>query len=77
VNDDDDDEDDDVGGDDGNDNDDSSDVMLEDSSNMMVDAPESVSNLDMPVNDHRPKVAAETEDGWVQVSRRRNRGKRN
>ena len=36
----DDDDDDDVGGDDGNDNGDPSDVMPEDSSNMMVDAPE-------------------------------------
>jgi hypothetical protein len=73
VNDDDDDDDDDnVSGDDANEND--------DSSNMMLDAPESPSNLssiDMPVNDPRPKVATEAEDGWVQVGPRRNRGKRN
>ena len=48
-------------------------------SNMMVDAQESQSNLN-PVNsadESRPKVADETEDGWVQVARRRSRGKRN
>lgn len=76
-----DDDDDDVGGDDGNDNDDdSSAMMLDDSSNMMLDAPDqSLSNsssIDMPVNDLRPKVATEA-DVWVQVARRRNRGKRN
>ncbi|XP_030928378.1 pre-rRNA-processing protein TSR2 homolog [Quercus lobata] len=52
----------------------------ENSSNMMVDAPESQSNLNhvnMIVDDPRPKVAEETEDGWVQVSRRRSRGKKN
>jgi len=79
----DDDHNDNVGGDDGNDNDDSSDMMPtnDDSSNMMVDAPESLSNLspiDMPpVNDLRPKVATEAEDGWVQVARRKSKGKRN
>ncbi|XP_062143270.1 pre-rRNA-processing protein TSR2 [Alnus glutinosa] len=77
-----DDDDEDVGGDDGNDNDDSSSAMMpDDSSNMMLDAPDqSLSNsspIDMPVNDLRPKVATEAEDGWVQVARRRNRGKRN
>jgi hypothetical protein len=71
VNDDDDDNNN-VSGDDANEND--------DSSNMMLDAPESPSNLssiDTPVNDPRPKVATEAEDGWVQVGPRRNRGKRN
>ncbi|KAK7838181.1 hypothetical protein CFP56_020172 [Quercus suber] len=29
----------------------------------------------MIVDDPRPKVADETEDGWVQVSRRRSRGR--
>lgn len=59
----------DIGGDGANEN--------EDSSNMILDAPDSSSNLylvDMPVDDSGPKVASET-DGWVQVSRRRNRGK--
>jgi hypothetical protein len=49
-------------------------------SNMMVDAPESQSNLNpvnLPADESRPKVADETEDGWVQVARRRSRGKRN
>ena len=54
--------------------------MNDDSSNMMLDAPESLSNsssIDMPDNERRPKVATEAEDGWVQVGPRRNRGKRN
>ncbi|XP_041022290.1 pre-rRNA-processing protein TSR2 homolog [Juglans microcarpa x Juglans regia] len=49
----------------------------ENSSNMILDAPDSSSNLNLvevPVVDSGPKVASET-DGWVQVSRRRNRGK--
>ncbi|XP_035551291.1 pre-rRNA-processing protein TSR2-like [Juglans regia] len=74
VNDDDDDDDDDdsVGGDNANGND--------DLSNMILDAPDSQSNLNpagIPVDQSRPKVATEGEDGWVQVSSRRNRGKRN
>ena len=54
-------------------------VVNDNSSNMMLDAPESLSNsssIDMPDNEPRPKVATEAEDGWVQVERRRNRGKR-
>lgn len=49
-------------------------------SNMMLDAPDSQSSLNpvgIPVDQSRPKVATEGEDGWVQVSSRRNRGKRN
>ncbi|KAJ7978067.1 Pre-rRNA-processing protein TSR2 like [Quillaja saponaria] len=49
-------------------------------SNMIVDIPESESNLNtenMPANEPRPKVAAEADDGWVTVSNRRNKGRRN
>ncbi|KAG2694971.1 hypothetical protein I3843_08G167700 [Carya illinoinensis] len=69
VNDDDDDSENDIGANDTNEN--------EDSSNMILDAPDSSSKLDpveMPVDDSGPKVASET-DGWVTVSRRRHRGK--
>lgn len=49
-----------------------------DSSEMMIDAPQSVSNMiptNMPVAEPTPKVE---EDGWTVVGRRRNsRGKRN
>lgn len=46
-------------------------------SNMILDAPESQSNLN-PVDDCGPKVVTqEAEDGWVQVPHRRNRGKKN
>ncbi|KAA8536951.1 hypothetical protein F0562_029429 [Nyssa sinensis] len=50
------------------------------SSDMAVDPPESQSNLnqkDITVDERRPKEAAEAEDGWVVVSSRRNRGRRN
>ncbi|XP_059437342.1 pre-rRNA-processing protein TSR2-like [Corylus avellana] len=80
VNDDDADSDNDVSGNDANKNDDLSNMMPDDSSNMALDAPELLSNssyIDMPVNEPRPKLATEAEDGWVQVGRRRNRGKRN
>lgn len=80
MNDDDDDSDNDASGNDANKNDDLSNMMPDDSSNMVLDAPESLSNsssIDMPVNEPRPKVATEAEDGWVQVGRRGNRGKRN
>ncbi|KAG2695287.1 hypothetical protein I3843_07G007900 [Carya illinoinensis] len=69
----DDDDNDSVVGDDANGND--------DLSNMILDAPDSQSNsnpVGIPVDQSRPKVATEGgEDGWVQVSSRRNRGKRN
>lgn len=65
-------DDDDISGDDANEND--------NSSNMILDAPASRPNMnpvDMPVNDSIPKAATEAGDGWVEVTHKRNRGKRN
>ena len=55
------------------------------SSNMIVDAPEAapqphLNPADMPVEEPRtsnPKAAEAAVDGWVVVSSKRNRGKRN
>lgn len=50
------------------------------SSNMFVDMPKSESNLNsvnMPVNGPIPKVTDEVDDGWVVVSNRRNKGRKN
>ena len=50
------------------------------SSNMMVDVPKLESHsksADMPVDGHTPNIPAETEDGWVVVSNRRNKGRKN
>lgn len=48
--------------------------------NMMVDAPNSQSSLNpagMPVDEPKPNQAAEPEDGWVVVSSKKNKGRRN
>ena len=48
--------------------------------NMMVDVPNSQSSLNpvsMATDEPKPNQAAEAEDGWVAVSSRRNKGKRN
>lgn len=61
------------------DNDDDSTDDDDDSSNMMVDTPASNSQsnpVNAQVNDVRPRVAAEAEDGWTVVSSKR-KGKRN
>ena len=75
------DDDDDDDADDGDNNDVNRNVVNENDgpSNMMVDAPESQSNLNpvnLPADESWPKVVDETEDGWVQVARRRSRGKK-
>ncbi|KAK9292994.1 hypothetical protein L1049_020977 [Liquidambar formosana] len=52
----------------------------DDSLNMIMDMPDSLSNskpADMSVDEPRPTEAAEAEDGWVVVASKRNRGKRN
>ena len=69
--------------DDEDDNDDGDDDN--NSSNMIVDAPEAapqphLNPADMPVEEPRtsnPKAAEAADDGWVVVSSKRNRGKRN
>ena len=48
--------------------------------NMMVDVPNSQSSLNpvsLPSDEPKPNQAAEGEDGWVVVSSRRSKGKRN
>ncbi|KAF7817851.1 pre-rRNA-processing protein TSR2-like protein [Senna tora] len=71
-----------VNDDDDDSSDDGEDRVMEDEnpSNMMVDMSKAESNLnsvDMPVNGPIPKVAAEADDGWVVVSNRRNKGRKN
>ncbi|GFY90640.1 pre-rRNA-processing protein TSR2, conserved region [Actinidia rufa] len=64
----------------GTSDDDDESVGEEDSSEMVVDAPQSQSNpnhKDMVVDEPRQNVAAEVDDGWTVVASKRNKGRRN
>ncbi|XWS42470.1 hypothetical protein CRYUN_Cryun16bG0016600 [Craigia yunnanensis] len=64
-----------------NEDDDEDDSMdADNATNMMVDVPNSQSSLNpvsMPTDEPKPNSAAEADDGWVAVSSRRNKGRRN
>ena len=64
----------------GTSDDDDESVGEDDSSEMVVDAPQSQANpnhKDMMVDEPRQNVAAEVDDGWTVVASKRNKGRRN
>ncbi|EOY11156.1 Pre-rRNA-processing protein TSR2, putative [Theobroma cacao] len=66
--------------DDDNDDDEDDSMDADNTTNMMVDVPNSHSSLNpvsMPTDEPGPNQAAEAADGWVVVSSRRNKGRRN
>lgn len=55
-------------------------IVDDNSSNKNLEIPTSDSNMNSvnrPVNGHLPKDSGEADDGWVVVSNRRNKGRKN